>query len=650
MRAVWLRHGVVESERLHTSAGEAFVIVTPFGWEGEPGWIPMTGIDLHLRPLASADDAARWLDALGAPPVRRTRGDLVLRRKRHRRTVEYGSVEQQVAALAEAYGEAHRPDVDDRELLERLERLVVVEIATVLGRDPARLRDELRAGRPRFRDDAPRSGQLAEPEPDRPAMPAGFDWFTSFFVHEAVRISDLADTDLTLEAVDGPWHAAWFAPPPGDDHADDGEEREGWIAVAESHRSALPLDPAAGRLVALTDGTTYPLAVVDAPALDEPVIVEEVWSCESCEVHDRGGVSFWRSPTRIRAWEERGRCVAVEVTTRSESEADADTPLLDWPLAGEHVIWRQRGVARVEAIRWNDDDDPVVDVRAIDADEDATLRAHGLGAHLRPLVDRDTAQRAIAALAAPTTPRPPGDAAARDRRYRDALVHGTPDEQVTALAHVYAEPHRPDDAELETLARFERLVLGELACVLGMDRPALAAQVRAGRPRFAPDAPAAADAPAPADVGPALPAGFRWISTFQVAQALQITDLTSSTVSLPARPGPWHAAWRDADDAPALVVVSAAAVATLPRSRDDIDRVIRVDGGRDFALAVLDAGALQSSLVSNALIEGAHADVMGRGVAWLPTEDAVEVRVWLDDGECVAAELAAVPHGDPAQT
>jgi hypothetical protein len=130
-----------------------------------------------------------------------------------------------------------------------------------------------------------------------------------------------------------------------------------------------------------------------------------------------------------------------------------------------------------------------------------------------------------------------------------------------------------------------------------------------------------------------MPEGYRWITTLDVERTLQLTDLTDNTYSLAATPGKWHAAWLD----DAIVVFAERTALPLDHSA----RTIEIAGGRNFAFAVLDAGALQSSVVSNALIEGVHVDVMGRGVAWVRTQEPIEVRIWEIDGMCIAIELSS---------
>src|SRR5262249_15154710 len=149
-RAVWLRRGVVDVREVRMSGGTEFLIVRPFGWSGDDGWIAVSGVTEQLRRLVPIDDAVVWLREVPGPTSERPRGDLLARRGRYERTIGYGTPRQQVDALAHAYAEAHRPDVDDVRVMDLLERLILVEIACALGRDLDGLRAELRAGRPRF--------------------------------------------------------------------------------------------------------------------------------------------------------------------------------------------------------------------------------------------------------------------------------------------------------------------------------------------------------------------------------------------------------------------------------------------------------------------------------------------------------------------
>ena len=228
------------------------------------------------------------------------------RRRRQQRTIVYGSAEAQVAALAAAYGESFRPDAEDHELLTALERIVVVEIAIVLGLESNALRDELRGPRARFAAGAPPSGKLVELEAPLPGLPAGWSWFASFDVAREIRIIDLDELAHRIPAAAGRWHAALL-----------GESR--WIAACAGTPA---LDPAQGRLVATTNGYTYPLAILADEAADDPLIVEELWDCSAHDAYGRGAAQFWRRALEVRVWERGGECFAVELREHVEPDDD----------------------------------------------------------------------------------------------------------------------------------------------------------------------------------------------------------------------------------------------------------------------------------------------------------------------------------------
>ncbi len=623
-RGMWIRHGVVEVSRLASIAGEPFVVVQPVGWRGEAGWIAQHATEIHLRPLSSIETCEGWLARLRDPPAKQPPGDLQTRIKRRFNTLELGTPEQLVDALAESYAELYRPDNEDLRLLDQLEACVLVEIACVLDRDVDQLRTALRVG-PRFAPDAPSSGEIAVREREAAAkQEPDASWFASFECGGRLHVTDVDDCSVYVAALGGPWRARML---------DDGH----WIVVARAHERDLPLSLADAELLARGNGAVYPFAVLDGTALQDPTIEDELISCLSNDVKGRGAAVFAREPVTVHAWMTGGVCYALQISIEPPPVDDEDdiTDLLEFPKAGQYVLRYRHGVVHVEDVLWDDDYDGIlIRTRSVEPDgERVDFKTHGLDKQLRPLIDAATAEGALAATRRSHSPRPPGSPEERDRRYRDTINLGTYDEQVAALAHIYSEPHRPEPGELETLEALERLVLGEIAHVLDEPRDAVIARVRAQHPRFSADAPLASEIVEHRG-GPALPAGHWWISTFDVARTLQITDLTANTLSFEAVKGAWIAMRRDG----AIIVVASGHLGMLPLESKE-SATFAIPGNRDFALAVLDAGALESSLISNALIEGTHEDVMGTGVAWLAKSDAVEVRVWRSGGVCIAIEM-----------
>lgn len=295
---MWRRKGVVEVVERRASAGAEFLIVRPCGWVGDDGWIMAATCGEQLRALVGADEAEAWLGELRAPITPRPPGDLVTRRARYERTIERGTPAQQVAALAHTLAEAHRPDVDDVRVLDRLERLVVAEIAAALGRDPVGLAAELRAGRPRFADGAVRSGSVVEAAPIGPPVPPGCEWISSFEVGEALDLIDLDRETHTLPAQPGTWHAIGL---------DDSEE---WFVVAADRLATVPFDPRDARVVVSRDDGD-PFAILDGGALD-PLVEEELRDRFALDLLGRGVAIFPREGgLEVRAVEADGRCVAI---------------------------------------------------------------------------------------------------------------------------------------------------------------------------------------------------------------------------------------------------------------------------------------------------------------------------------------------------
>jgi len=311
-RVVWFRKGVAVVDEIKQSAGETFVIVKPFGWSGEPGWIPERASQLHIRPLVPREIAVEWLQELESPTTPPDHGDLFMRRERALRTVEHGEPEQQVAALAHLYEEAHRPDVDDLAVLEALERLVLLEIACSLDIPVETLRATLTA-RSRFGSAAPASGTIREKRVV-PVLPTGWEHIGAFTIAEALHIGDLEEVAITVRAEPGRWHVV-NAP-----REVDGPAESPVIAVAEARLGDLPLDLHLASLVATNDARR--IAFFDEGAQHDKLVLEEIWDAFAAEVRGRAVAIHWTATKEIRTWTERGRCVAVEARQKPYDKDD----------------------------------------------------------------------------------------------------------------------------------------------------------------------------------------------------------------------------------------------------------------------------------------------------------------------------------------
>ena len=302
-RVVWLRKGVAVVDEIKQSAGESFLIVKPLGWTGEPGWIAARATSEQIRPLVSRDVATRWLAELEHPTTPRDVGDLVVRRQRALRTVEVGTSEQQVAALAHLYAEAHRPDVDDVAAIDALERLVLVEIACVLDMSIDTLRAKFRE-RPRFGADAPRSGTIREPK-QAPPLPDGWQHIGAFTVKEALHVTDLNELTVTLRARPGRWHVA--------------AHEQTFVAFHESQR--LPL--VEGEPIGRTDDLQR-ICFLDDGAENDVLVVDEIDQCFANEVRDRGVALYWQAAFELHAWKAGTECIAFEAKEAPYEDEDED--------------------------------------------------------------------------------------------------------------------------------------------------------------------------------------------------------------------------------------------------------------------------------------------------------------------------------------
>jgi hypothetical protein len=305
-RVVWLRKGVAVIDAVKESAGETFWVVKPFGWTGEPAWVAQRSSREQIRPLVSREVATRWLAQLEEPTTPRDEGDLVMRRKRALRTVEHGTSEQQVAALAHLYRETHRPDVDDVTTIDALERLVLFEIACVLDTSIDTLRAMFHEA-PRFSEDAPRSGTIREPT-QAPLLPDGWEHIGAFTVKEALHVTDLMEMTETLRARPGRWHGI---------HKD-----ASFVALHESQLAQFPL--AGGEPVGTKTESLRRLCFLDDGAETDPLVVEEIWDCDANEIRGRGVVMYWQASFNFRAWKIDGACVAFEAKEAPYDDDDDD--------------------------------------------------------------------------------------------------------------------------------------------------------------------------------------------------------------------------------------------------------------------------------------------------------------------------------------
>jgi RNA polymerase-interacting CarD/CdnL/TRCF family regulator len=96
---------------------------------------------------------------------------------------------------------------------------------------------------------------------------------------------------------------------------------------------------------------------------------------------------------------------------------------------------------------------------------------------LRPLVDRPTAERMLEILRAPSPPEVQGGEGLLERGKR--VVHsGTPLDHAWFLRELYGLPAPVSDAIAEGMAFVAKLVLGEIAAVIGPERSALEQEMR----------------------------------------------------------------------------------------------------------------------------------------------------------------------------
>lgn len=136
--------------------------------------------------------------------------------------------------------------------------------------------------------------------------------------------------------------------------------------------------------------------------------------------------------------------------------------------------------------------------------------------------------------------------------------------QVTALHTLYRTAYAPTFDERKLIATIERVVVAELAHVLGTSADALIAELRSGHPAFAPTSP-----PRPFDptvVAPKAPvalANHTYLGTLSSPSGRivvgEATAPVKDTFLAEAVPGAWHAYVRDSsdDDEGGLVLIHA---------------------------------------------------------------------------------------------
>jgi hypothetical protein len=282
-RVVRLRRGVVEVEQFKTIGDDRFVVVRPCGWDGESEWIPRQALEENLRPLVSRDVAEGWLQLL-------LHGTFSGDRDRAQLAVDFGTPQQQVEALAGLYS---RRDADDETVIAMLERLVLVEISTVLEMPLADVRSIVR-------DHA-----SATPIDDSPAIEPlpGTSVFGSFTVGGALHVREShRGIALDVPAVSGIWDVFES----GEGY---GTTEDALLAIARSHRSH-PREPASERVLGVISQN---VAILDGQAQHDQLVMEQFYACASTLLGRHGVAWYWQQRKQIRGWFERELCFALEI-------------------------------------------------------------------------------------------------------------------------------------------------------------------------------------------------------------------------------------------------------------------------------------------------------------------------------------------------
>lgn len=248
-------------------------------------------------------------------------------------------------------------------------------------------------------------------------------------------------------------------------------------------------------------------------------------------------------------------------------------------VVGDFVVWQGQGLVRVEGSHEKDGQSFWV-MRSVEAGTTMLVPTDTVNEVVRRPVDRPEAERLAGVLRQQK-------GASDDRpwsvRYHDCMVTLTKrplEAQVSALHTLYRTAYAPTFGERKLIDTFERVIVGELAHVLGKDVDAMVAELRSNHPVFAPNLPTRP--PDPEIAEPKAPVLLR-NHTYLGKISSPSGSIVVGEAMAPARdtylaqgkPGDWHAYVKgpSGDDESRLLLIHADA---LGQQKDLLDALVAV--------------------------------------------------------------------------
>jgi RNA polymerase-interacting CarD/CdnL/TRCF family regulator len=163
---VWQGQGLVRVERSENSNGTSYWVMKAVA-VGTTMMIPTDTVDKVVRRPVSRPDAARLAGVLRQQTGASDDRPWAVRFHENMVTLIKRPLEVQVNALHTLYRTAYAPTFGERRLIDTLERVVVGELAHVLGRNVDAMIEEVRSGHPAFATTSrrrPPEPEIAEPK------------------------------------------------------------------------------------------------------------------------------------------------------------------------------------------------------------------------------------------------------------------------------------------------------------------------------------------------------------------------------------------------------------------------------------------------------------------------------------------------------
>jgi RNA polymerase-interacting CarD/CdnL/TRCF family regulator len=287
-------------------------------------------------------------------------------------------------------------------------------------------------------------------------------------------------------------------------------------------------------------------------------------------------------------------------------------------VVGDFVVWQGHGLVRVEGSRELNGS-PAWVMKSVEAGTTLMVPVATTEQVVRRPASRPDAERLVGVLrhqAGASDDRP---WATRHHDYMVTLLRRPLEAQVHALHTLYRTAYALSFGERKLIDTFERVVVGELAHVLGTHTDAMVAELRARQPAFAPGAPPRPPDPAIAEpTAPVVVKDHSYLGKISSPSGTIVvgepTAATTDTFVAHGMPGDWHAYVRERSDHDhgGLVLIHADALGAHDDWRNELVAIaeLNVEGG---TMAMISAEVRDDAAFQEALIFPVTPIVQGRG-------------------------------------